>query len=355
MFTEHTTHGSPVTTPDVNILFETQYRTYDGLLAAGLCLCFLIGFPGNCLSLIFFVRSQKRNLPTVLYTTACCIDMVSCLMHLPVTVNLLNKRNPGLLEDDIFCGFWYITFSCVQFMSMFVVMLLAVTRAIIIIVPFFKIKKKIVFSALVFAFLYFLSWELAYILRGKYFYSRALAYCEFDYGDGSIHHLYNTNSFVTIGVIPLIVFVAAAVAIFNLKTRDQVHNDSQKKCRQASMTIICFAVVFLACNFFTFLNVAVVSFSHISDKGYAFYYKNTFMFFYSWQLSGIFCVVLNATLNPILYIYRFKGMRIWLREMKKWLSEIEKLLSEMGKWMGGVRSWLSGMKQRLNVIMRNAE
>ena len=328
MFSEHTTHVSPVTTPDVNILIETQYRVYDGLLASGLCLCFLIGFPGNCLSFIYFVGSKKRNLPTLLYMIACCIDMVSCLMHLPVTVNLLNKRNPGLLEDEIFCRIWYITFTCVQFMSMFVVMMLAVTRAIIIVIPFFKIRHQIVFSALVSAFLYFLSWELAYVLRGKYYYTRSLAFCEFDYGDGSIHRPYDTNSCVLLGVIPIVVFLAAAVAIFNIKTRNQVHNDSQKKCRQASMTIICFAVVFLACNFLTCLNVAVVSFSHISDKGYVYYYKSSFMFFYSWQLSGIFCVVLNASLNPILYIYRIKEIRIWMKETKK-----------MAKYYGNSAQW----------------
>ena len=94
------------TTPEVNILLKTQYRVYDGLLAAGLCLCFLVGFPGNCLSLIYFIRTKKRNLPTLLYITACLIDIVSCVIHLPVAVNLLNKRSAGLLGNEIFCMVW---------------------------------------------------------------------------------------------------------------------------------------------------------------------------------------------------------------------------------------------------------
>ena len=128
-----TTSRSLLTTPDVDILSQTQYRVYDCLLAGGLCLCFLIGLPGNCLSLTYFIRSKNRNLPTLLYITACCIDICTGVFHFPVAINLLNKRNPGLFGNKVFCGIWYFIFSNLQTMSMFVVVMLSVTRAIVII------------------------------------------------------------------------------------------------------------------------------------------------------------------------------------------------------------------------------
>ena len=39
------------------------------------------------------------------------------------------------------------------------------------------------------------------------------------------------------------------------------------------------------------------------------------MFFYSWQFNFIFCTVLNAAINPILYVFRFDKLRGWLTEI----------------------------------------
>jgi hypothetical protein len=65
----------------------------------------------------------------------------------------------------------------------------------------------------------------------------------------------------------------------------------------------------LLCNCFTFLNVILFLVTKIS---YIPLYLNKFMFFYSWLLSELFCTVLNASLNPLLYFWRMKEMRLWL-------------------------------------------
>ena len=84
-------------TPDISILSQTQYRVYDGLLASGLLLCSLIGFVGNCLALAYFIRSRKRNLPTLLYITACCVDMITCWQISDIFCTVLNASlNPVL-------------------------------------------------------------------------------------------------------------------------------------------------------------------------------------------------------------------------------------------------------------------
>ena len=307
-----TTSRSLLTTPDVDILSQTQYRVYDCLLAAGLCLCFLIGLPGNCISLTYFLRSKNRNLPTLLYITACCIDILTGVFHSPVAINLLNKRNPGLFGNKVFCGIWYFIFPNLQTMSMFVVMMLSVTRAIVIIFPFYKIRKRTVLITIVIACLYNFSWISLYIAYGKHYYSRGFTYCDFDKEPELIHNIFFVNYSLWLGIIPSIVFFTSIAVIFSLKTQNQM-NASRVNFRQVSVTVICFSVVFLICNFFTFLNMVLLTYCRFSGKDYLHVFGNTFLFFYSWQLCYILiCTVLNATLNPILYMFRFKGMRDWL-------------------------------------------
>ena len=253
-------------TPNIEILSQTQYRVYDGLLAAGLCLCFLIGLTGNCISLTYFIRSKKRNLPTLLYITACCIDIVSCVIHLPVTASLLNNRNPSLLGNKAFCGIWYFASSCGQVMSMFVVTILSVTRAIAIVFPFYKIKKSTILYAIVLAFLYIICWEITYILKGEYYYSRALTYCEFDKKIGFFENIVHINHSILLGVPPLMVFFTTITVTCNLKTKNRV-NASRINFREVSVTIICFSMVFLICNILTFINMVLLTYTHFVEKG----------------------------------------------------------------------------------------
>ena len=303
------------TTPDVNLMLETQYRVYDGLLAVGFCLCFIIGFPGNCLALKFFVKSGKRNLPTLIYMTASSIDIISSVIHLPLIFNLLNERDPGLLGQEMFCYVWYFLMLNLQLISMFVVMLLSVIRAIAIMCPFYKVKKKAVLISIPAALIYFCSWNSAIAAIGDSFYSHGFGYCHISVSD--IRHTqfdiaYMLNYTLCTALPPLVVLSSMIVATFKLK-RKSMASESRHKNRRASKTIIYFAVIFLACNFLTFLNNSLFTYSKISSHGYLYFYgNNTFLFFYSWLISEIFCTVLNAALNPILYMCRMKEMRVWV-------------------------------------------
>ena len=204
------TTGHFTSTPDISILSMTQYRVYDGLLASGLLLCSLIGSVGNCMALAYFIRSRKRNLPTLLYITACCIDIVTCVIELPIIVSLLNRRKPALLGEEVFCGVWFFISGLAQLMSMFVVMVLSVTRTIVIVFPFYKIKKTTVFTSVFVALLYSCFTHLINIYNGSYYYSRAFTYCEFHSEPNFIFNLYNTSYSVWTGLMPLIVFFATS-------------------------------------------------------------------------------------------------------------------------------------------------
>ena len=317
MAMNYTTDGTPLSTPDVSILEQTQYRAYDGLIAIGFCACVVVGLPGNCLALRYFLQTKKRNLSTLLYIVACSIDIGSCIIHLPVTANLLNNRHPGLLGNRVFCVVWYFTLLLLQQMSMFVVMLLSLLRAVVILSPFYKIKKKHVLTSIVATLLYHFAWNVLYIIfHDDYYHAYGIGYCQID-SEATLDTLYMINYTVCTGVPPLIVFVALVLSIAQLQRQNMAHA-SQRHNRQASMTIIYFAAIFLVCNFLTFLNNALYTFTKIANKSYPGpIYKSTFMFFYSWLLSEIFCTVLNASLNPILYLWRMREIRLWAMRLER--------------------------------------
>ena len=109
--------------PDDGLLQTTEFKAYDNVIAVALFLCFLIGLPGNCLALKYFIQNKKRNLSNCLYIIACCIDVCSSIIALPAAAGLWNGRNPGILGTPIICTAWYYSLMMLQLTSMFVVML----------------------------------------------------------------------------------------------------------------------------------------------------------------------------------------------------------------------------------------
>ena len=369
MVSNITTEGTIQFTPNVSLMLQTQYRVFDGIIAECLLICLVIGLPGNALSLVYFIKTRSRNLPNILYMTVCCVDMITCLIHVPVTINLLNKREPGLLGDEYFCGVWHFTLLIVQQLSVFVVMVISITRTIVITFPFYQVNKHLVLTSILVTFLYHTFWTAVRFQGGQYYYSKGFGYCDFYRETLTIP--YRVNYSVTIGLFPLIVFVSLVLSVVGVRSRNSARNQvftgfgtqnfiglenqncaglenqnraglenqnraglgiskladlSQLRKRESSVTMIYFTVIFLICNFFTFLN-NVVYIASLASEGVDNYpgllYSNTFMFFYSWVISEIVCTVINAALNPILYFCRMRRMRCWvLRVLKLRKSKI---------------------------------
>ena len=79
---------------------------------------------------------------------------------------------------------------------------------------------------------------------------------------------------------------------------------------------IYFSVIFLACNTVYFLNNVAFNYTMKELKPYPGpIYGNNFMFFYSWIIGEFLSTVLNASLNPVLYLCRMTRMRTWLLDV----------------------------------------
>ena len=310
-----TTSGAPQTTPNVDLIQETEFRVYDGLLATGLCICLLIGLPGNLIALKYFIHTKKRNLSTLLYILACCIDIFSSIIHLPVAINFFNKREAGLFNDRVFCIAWYLILLMLQQMSMVTVTSLSVSRTIVIIDPFYQVNKKSVFISISLYFFYHLVWNLVWLLKAdELYYDLPVGFCQ-AYSENIIDTIFQINFNICSVGCQMTVLLSFLASVYNLRKNSLSHG-SEMRNLHASITIAYFSALFLACNLFTLINCVIYT---VSMEKYDTYpgplYNGYFMFFYSWPLSELFFIVLNASLNPLLYQWRMKEMRIWFKTL----------------------------------------
>ena len=312
-----TAETTRLSTPDTHLIEQTEYRAYDSLIAVAFSVCLVVGLPGNSLALSYFIQTKKRNLPTLLYISACSIDILSSMIHLPVTINLFNGREPGLFHYRGFCCGWFAVLLLLQLTSAFVVMMISISRALVIINPFKKIRKRYVLSPIILTLIVYLcNFVIINAINGERSYSYAVSYCILSPRD-KILGILNASIFTAlIGIPPIIVFFTSLISIIKLQTQGSI-NASRQNNRHSSVTMIYFSAIYLVCNIINFSNNTLLIYGSMTRGGElinsrSIYIKSRFLFFYSWILSEIFCPVLNASLNPILYFCRMKEMRLWL-------------------------------------------
>ena len=306
------------TTPDVaEFLSEYQYRVYDTLLAATLSICTLVGLPGNVVSLIYYYSSKRKDFSSFIYILVCSIDICICLIHLPVMMALYTNRKPGIFSQRLFCVGWNVAFYYLQQASMFLVMLMSVARSIKLVFIHYRIRTNwLLIAFLVFTGSIIVRFLLVLFFGGDLFYDYYIAdaYCiysayvmPFSFIDQLVHSFY-------IGIPPILVVVSLSISIISLcqKKSASVSRIDQKKYR-AAVTMTIFSALFLICNLPCLLNNILWFLTELMYKYPEPFYVGDFMFFYSWLISDVICTVLNASLNPVLYLSRILGLKQWFK------------------------------------------
>ena len=307
-------------TPDLKeFLAQVQFRVYDILLAVTLSICTIVGLPGNTLSLIYFYSAKRRDFSSFIYTLVCCVDICTCVIHLPVMFSLYSFRKPGLFAGRLFCIGWSVVFYYLQGISMFLVMLMSVSRSIKLVYSHHKINQKVLlYSFLLFSgfllVIYNVPPAMSYGESLFYGYSLVDVYCYYDIDKEPLSYIDQLIHSIIIGVTPTITTVSFAVFVFVLFRKSRVSQKSNKKYR-AAVTMAMFSALFLTCNIPCLLNNILWFLTELCyEKEYPEpFYSGDFMFFYSWLISDVVCTVLNASLNPLLYLCRMQGLNKWFR------------------------------------------
>jgi len=304
--------------PDVaEFLSEERFRIYDILLAVTLTLCTLVGLPGNIVSLLYFYSSKQRNFSSLIYSLVSIVDICICVVQIPVMIALFNTRRPGIFAEPTFCKAWNAAFFYLQQMSMFLVLLMSVSRSIKIIFLLHKIEiRLLILSVLLYTGFIITRFIMTLFLHlgGKavFAFSSPSPYCWFDIYVRPFSIIDQMINALSVGFPPIITTISFTVFVVMIRRGLDKMN---KKKRQAAVTMALFTFLFLACNLPCFLNNILwfmTKLSYASEYPEPFYAKK-FMFFYSWVISDIFCTALNAALNPVLYFCRIKNLRDWVK------------------------------------------
>ena len=298
-----------------HLLSEEEYRIYDTLLAVILSLCTVVGLLGNLLSLIYFYSANKRD-SSLIYTMVSTIDICTCVVHFPVMMALYNARQPGLFGNMTFCVTWIFIYTYLQVMSMFLVMLLRVSRSLSFIFPPYKIKKKyLVVAFLAFSSFLMVWYIIAHVFRQSdklYYFDEFTVYCFRELHTKPLSYIAQLIRAILIGIPPILTTISFILSSYKLLQKSLV-TCSDKRKHQATVTIAMFTALFLVCNLPCLLNNSAY---FVNKLLYDIYpgpmYSHPFMAYYSWVISDVVCIVLNAAFNPVLYMYRMSQLREWI-------------------------------------------
>ena len=289
---------------------------FDKLLGSALMLCLVLGLPGNIISLSYFLSKERCDLATFLYRSICCVDLFTCFLPLPVLLSLFNLREPVWFDHHTFCVGWAIIFTFIQQISIFLVLLLSVTRTYNIVRPFIPISKRTVGVCIVGFVIFRVAHETCFNLMPGYFgttylYTRGTVYCYYYLGE---HWAIvdEVISCIFIAVVPIVITISFVVCLSHILKRQEGRDDDKAR-KRVTVTMSLFTALSLMCNTPLFINYLV----YIVDCNIIQYiypsqiYKNPFMYGYIWPITEIFFMALNSALNPFLYFWRMERLRTW--------------------------------------------
>ena len=138
-----------------------------------------------------------------------------------------------------------------------------------------------------------------------------------------LNEFFNALDSVRTGLPSLLIFICFVISAVKLRGSDSA--EAQDRNRKATTTIMIFTFIFLLCNFPFFATITFFTIERSFGQDYPGYFfgSSAFMSLHSWVLAKVGFVVLNATLNPVMYFLRMQNLRNWVRrrDMQSFMSE----------------------------------
>ena len=304
--------------------------TADITLASIASLLAVCGLLGNILALLYFWPKRKKAIPPFLYTIISAIDVLKSPLALPVLATLFRSRAPGLFENSLFCAMWPFLFYLLVRMSMFVTMLVSVTRTIVLVTPFHELSRRAVSSSVVAYAVLLTGVDIVFFSLGwlETGYRQYEGFCEIFPPTQSSHYAsYSYSGTLQIELLlPVLLvifsFIMGTISMVTKKTT--MPNEDEKKLKRVSITIAIFTGVFLLCNIPGFLLQMIYLASQFCEGGSEKLSSNPFLKNYGHLLTHFFLIQLNAAVNPCIYVLRMPRYRRWTNKLMKDTASILK-------------------------------
>ena len=285
----------------------------DSTLSALIILLILIAVPGNVSSFVFFSQRLNHNLHFLLYAVMSVTDICTCCFAVSPLVTLLNGRQNVAYTTVSSCVAWAIGAKFSVFFSMFVVLMISVTRTIAIVAPFYKIRRWAVIGALLGYGVGSLIFDSSFVALKLYNvrYSSTVAGCIIPV----LHEAPNwiQNFYKYIMMLDLIIPSLTVLFSFLISTTYIVRKQKKrapskcgKKFKEASVTISIFTAVFLVCNLPFFVIHVLNSLPNRNNISLGVVKS------YSWLISQGILPLINAAINPCVYFTRTSQFRRWV-------------------------------------------
>ena len=308
--------------------FRTRSST-DQIIGVIMAITATLGLLGNASALFYFWYRRHKSFPDKLYIAISTFDVLTSLSTIPVILCLFNGRQENLVfKDGVLCTSWSSIASFLVRMSMFMVTVLSLSRGLAIVFPHRveNVRMSLVTWSSVAGYGLLLlsldgtSFALDWI--GASFDS-TLPYCSYKFTDSTpkwaemfILTTLQVELFLPTALI-IISFLIVTVSLAR-KSRDRTLTSNRKKredrFHQVSVTITLFTALFLLCNTPVFVHQMLILLSYrlISAQNIV---TGARLGSYLHLLLSYFPVVLNAALNPCLYLWR---MPRYKEEFLRW-------------------------------------
>ena len=232
-----------------------------------------------------------------------------------------------LFDNKVFCTICSSVIIFTARMSMFLAMMICITRTIAMKYPFFHIKRSWLIGAISGYAGYMMVINLIYLPQkwhyGLYSYKLSscyIVYLEFYAVPVFAAYFGVISLFLELTLPSLVTFVCFCISTFVLMTRPAVGNEDENKFRQVSVTIAIFTAVFLMCNIpcFLFLMWNILSaFRFLPSDNRVFSGDRAYLRYYIKLMLQYFPVFLNAAINPLLFLLRMRKYQNWTRQTLK--------------------------------------
>jgi hypothetical protein len=287
------------------------------VIGGGLILVLVMGVFGNLSATSYFWGRRKENFPDYLYAVNSIVDTLISLLACPVISSLLHDRGAMFFRSHSFCSAFALLFTFLQRYSMFVVMVISVTRTVAISAPFRSVKEPLVKIILLTYAILLAVMYTTLMATGKIFaiYFNKTAHCfPISFMDGWEWTLYMMIHLVPALLVPLTVFFSLVFSCKSLMKKTVLGTEDDKLFWKISVTIALFTAVFLICNIplFVIYVMESVKIWFKVDVNSSSFLPESFVYWYDWLVAGIFLTMLNAAINPCLYLLRMPQFRIWM-------------------------------------------
>ena len=308
---------------------ELKMQRTDRILGSVHVFGIVIGLVGNTCAACYFWKRRQKSIHDLLYLSVTSVDIITVILSVPLAVSLLNDRQPMLFSYSVFCTGWKLLMLFTVRISMFLTMMICITRTLAMKYPNRPIRRSWVKVSVV-------GYAIYIVVMYAINFSQGWHYCEYSHSKASCtmrlasllnkHELAIAKYFGQFSasvelVLPSVVtFICFLISTHFLMTRPVLTNDGDRKFRRASITISIFTAVFLACNAPSFIYFIIF----VSTKDYHdinIKIENRDFKYYGHIIILFFPIFLNTVLNPLLYLLRMKEYQRWVGNIAKKIKQ----------------------------------